>query len=142
MVNRGFYNVQKDVGDNLDELLPPTLDTERHRSVMEGKSFLGFDLVEKWGDRYKSGGFEGHNPWDLPELAKSKRRLTAIQSGLDTTLTDETLKYMEWLGTEEFVTKAEDAQWFPGLNPFNAPLKKATADSEPQVSPEAKEKAI
>ena len=117
MVNRGFYNVQKDVGNNLDEILPPTLETERHKNVMEGWAPLGITLKENWADRYKSGGFEGHDPWSIPELMKSKRRVTAIQSGLDTTLTDETMKYMEWLGVKDVNSQLTESQWFPGLKP-------------------------
>ena len=70
MVNRGFYDLDRNMRDNLDQLLPETLDSTQHQGVMDGGSFLGITYRAPWKERYDTGGFTGHDPWELEPLKK------------------------------------------------------------------------
>lgn len=134
MVNRGFYDVDRNVKENFNELLPEKLNTVRHKEIMEGSKILGLiPWDQPWAEAKASGRFTAHDPWTIPELKKSRDRLAGMRAGFNSTFSEEVLDYMDYLKSRETRPVA--------MRGLGGSIAGARSRTEPNVSPEVKERA-
>lgn len=130
MAERGFYDVDRNVKENKNELLPEKLDTVRHKEIMGGSKILGLiPWDQPWREAMGSGRFSMHDPWKIPQHKKTKDRIAGIRAGMDTTTNEQVKIYMDYL-------EARDAG---GV--VKGGMREEFSRPEPDVAPGIAEKA-
>lgn len=133
MANRGFYDVDANIKQYKDRLLPEVLDTPAHLNRMK-----------TWERDYATGSAftYGVDPYASPTLQKSLVRQQARERKAREGTSTEYLPYLEWLNEKQKVGAGARSVATRGMGNIRGIRKlNEVLAREPEVSAEAKDKA-